>query len=96
MKISVLMKKQLNTSGFSCVKKDTSNSTTMLCYSEFVRYFKILNGFEFKQDSVDEDTETHSTMKRKTPDSIHSCNSTFCKECLEKTRQKIAAQSKLP
>jgi len=80
MKFSVLMKKQLNTGGFSCVKKDNSHSTTTLCFSEFVRYFKNLNGFELKQSIVDEDTETNSTMKRKAPHSIHSCNSAFAGE----------------
>jgi len=31
MKVSLLMKTQLNTGGFSCLKKDLSHSTTMMC-----------------------------------------------------------------
>jgi hypothetical protein len=50
MRITVLTKKQLNAKGFTCVKKDTSNSTTSLYLSEFKRYFTALNGFEFEDD----------------------------------------------
>jgi hypothetical protein len=50
MRITVLTKKQLNIKGFTCVQKDTSNSTTTLYPSEFKRYFTALNGFEFEDD----------------------------------------------
>jgi hypothetical protein len=54
MRITVLTKKQLNIKGFTCVKKDTSNSTTTLYPSEFKRYFTALNGFEFEDDGEGE------------------------------------------
>jgi hypothetical protein len=50
MRVTVLTKKQLNIKGFTCVKKDTSNSTTTLYPSELKRYFTDLNGFEFEDD----------------------------------------------
>ena len=96
MNLAVLATKQLNTGGFACVKKDGKHSTTTLYFSEFVRYFNHLNGFEFKQNDAEEDIETHSSMKRKEPHATHSCNSTFCKECLYKVRRKKAAESKVP
>jgi len=94
MNLAVLAIKQLNTGGFTCIKKDSKHSTTTLYFSEFVRYFNHLNGFEFKKNNVDEDIETHSSMKRKEPQIVHSCNSTFCKECLYKVRRKNAVESK--
>jgi hypothetical protein len=96
MKVTVLMKKQLNTRGFSCVKKDTSNSSTTLSLSEFVRYFEDLNGFKFDKDTVGEGIKDCDYLKRKTCDTVHSCNSTFCKECHDNRRLKEAAQSKIP
>jgi hypothetical protein len=53
MKITVLMKKQLNTGGFLCVKKDTSNSTTTLYFDEFIRFFKALNGIAVQEYAVE-------------------------------------------
>jgi hypothetical protein len=43
MKISTLMKKQLNVNGIICIKKDTSNSKTTLNIDELVKYFKTIN-----------------------------------------------------
>jgi hypothetical protein len=43
IKISTLMKKQLNVNGLTCVKKDTSNSKTTLYIDELVKYFKTIN-----------------------------------------------------
>jgi len=91
MRITVLMKKQLNTGGFSCVKKDTSHCTTTLCMSEFIRYFKNLNGFEFSAHENDKEIVTDSSMKRKLHDPKHSCNSTFCSICLANKRTRLGA-----
>ena len=56
MRITVLMKKQLNTNGYECVKQDKSNSTTTLYLGEFKKYFVNLNGYEFgEEEEVEED-----------------------------------------
>jgi hypothetical protein len=57
MRVTVLMKKQLNINGFTCVKKDTKHSMTTLYLSEFKNYFKNLNGFEFGDQEEDEEIE---------------------------------------
>jgi hypothetical protein len=58
MRITVLMKKQLNTNGYECVKKDKSNSTTTLYLGEFKKYFVNLNGYEFgEEEEVEEEEE---------------------------------------
>ena len=56
MRMTVLMKKQMNTNGFSCVKKDTKHSMTTLYLSEFKKLFENLNGFEFGEEE-EEDVE---------------------------------------
>jgi len=89
MRITVLMKKQLNTEQFSCVKTNTSHSTTTLCMSEFIKYFKNLNGFESLADEEDKEIVIDSSMKRKAHDPKHSCNSTFREGCLQKKRSKL-------
>jgi len=43
MKMGTVMKKQLNTNGLICIKKDTSNSKTTLYIDELVKYFKTIN-----------------------------------------------------
>ena len=57
MRITVLMKKQLNTNGYECVKKDKSNSTTTLYLGEFKKYFVNLNGYEFGEEEEVEEEE---------------------------------------
>ena len=57
MRVTVLMKKQLNINGFTCVKKDTKHSMTTLYLGEFKNYFKNLNGFEFGDQEEDEEIE---------------------------------------
>jgi hypothetical protein len=57
MRVTVLMKKQLNINGFTCIKKDTKHSMITLYISEFKNYFKNLNGFEFEDQEEDEEIE---------------------------------------
>jgi|GEM_PF-5692786 len=57
MRITVLMKKQLYTNGFECVKKDANKMTT-LCLSEFKKYFVNLNGVEFGDQEEDDEVES--------------------------------------
>jgi len=56
MRITVLMKKQLNTNGFECVKKD-ANTMTILRLSAFKKYFVNLNGVEFGVEEEDDEVE---------------------------------------
>jgi len=56
MRTTVLMKKQLNTNGFECVKKD-ANKMTVLRLSEFKKYFVNLNGVDFGDQEEDEEDE---------------------------------------
>ena len=87
MRVTVVMKKQLNTAGFLCIKKDTSNSMTTLCFSEFIRYFKNLNGFDLQQAQA-------SSKEHPTHDQKHTCNSTFCAICLANKSKKISDSKK--
>jgi len=96
-KVALLMKKQLNTGGFSCLKKDSSHATTTLYFDELIKYFKNLNGFDFAVPD-ENDMEGTSSTKRKENDSSsqkHSCDFAFCKICVENKRQKLSDSPKL-
>jgi len=88
MQVTVVMKKQLNTAGFSCIKKDTSNSTTTLFLSELIRYFKEFKGFDLQQAEV-------SANKLPTEDQKHTCSSSLCAICLANKRRKVLPRQKL-
>ena len=59
-RFSIVCKKQLNSNGFECVKRDTSNTITTLCLPELNKYFEKINGCPFEND--DENGEDYFEM----------------------------------
>jgi len=59
-RFSIVAKKQLNSNGFECVKRDKSNTTTSLCLPELNKYFEKINGCPFEND--DENGEDYFEM----------------------------------
>ena len=59
-RFSIVAKKQLNSNGFECVKRDINNTTTSLCLPELNKYFEKINGCPFEND--DENGEDYFEM----------------------------------
>jgi hypothetical protein len=56
-RFSIVCKKQLNSNGFDCIKRDSSHTVTTLNLPELNKYFEKINGCPFENDDDDNDVD---------------------------------------
>jgi len=56
-RFSMVVKKQFNSNGLECIKRDLKNTTTTLNLPELNKYFEKINGCPFENDDDDDDLD---------------------------------------